>query len=193
MKWKKRISTLFITTAIAIMFLMPGCDKWTVTPSQVKELAVNTQKLVTTVDQYQATMNDLTVVLAAGHIIDPNLAAKIAKISTEIDKVQSQVSTTTSAIAQTPLTGDTFSDWLKIILAITTVAAGLFAKKKSDEAKANEEEAVISHDALVEVVEGNEEFKKTAGDVAVMAFKRAQTDTQSDNTREMVAIIKANA
>lgn len=67
---------------------------------------------------------------------------------------------------------------------LLSIICGLFAAKKTADATKNKT-------ALEEVISGNEDFKDEAKPEAVQIFKDAQAKAQSDETRKMVAVIKA--
>lgn len=112
---------LWIIVCVAVM--VGGCEE-KLTPSQVPALAEQQQVLQQQVDTGQAAAAQMTEKLAAAGIVDPNAAAKLAKINEEVDRIQAQIDIIARGLQDVPLTGDAALDFVAQLQAANAASSG---------------------------------------------------------------------
>lgn len=199
---KNLLAILFMAV---LMFGADGC----LTPEQVQQIATQQEKLQSSVNTLQSTAADITQQLTTAGIVDPNLNKKVEHLNAEINKVQADISVVSTAVKNVELTGDSLQDFIAMaragnaassafnpyalpIEAALAVLSGFLAWL----AKRKAAEAAKTKTALTEVVVGNEIYKFKAkvdspDGLVAASFNAAHNTIQSNETREMVASIKA--
>ena len=159
---------------------MMGC----IEPVQVQELAGRLDTLTKTTDSLQKAADSVTLALAEGEFVDPEVIDKVRKINEEIDRVQPQITSITEAVAKIDLEGEDWEQWLAVVeaanaasapfnpyaapigagLAVLSAVLGIFLKKKSNEA------AVANLKYQAHKI-GTEELKLAHPDIALELYK----------------------
>lgn len=212
MRNKKSLITLLIVATIILMPLMSGC-KNQLKPENVKQIAADINNLTVQLDEYQAASQTLADQMAVTGTFDPDIAAKIAKINAEADKIQTQIKLMSEALKSVELTGDDVQDLITLLQQINAVSApwnpyaapaaagmallslilGAIAKAKAKQSSVNKKDAEQKTIALTEVVKGGEFFKKDATADELEHFKDAQNKAQlTPETRQLVAALKTS-
>ena len=135
-----------------LMSFGAGCEEVDV---NYQELAEQTEQIIAQVNSLQAVTNEITETLETHQIVSPEITDEVDKINEEIDRIQSQAAEIAAAIGSVEYTGDDWQDLIAALQAANTASAsfnpyaapvaagltlasiviGLFAKKKSDDAK----------------------------------------------------------
>jgi uncharacterized protein YoxC len=147
MSTRKILLTILLSSVLLI-----GCDS--ITPQQVQELAGSVQQLSNTVDEYQKVTDSTLASLKDQKLISAEAADKVAKVQTEIDKVQQQTKDVAAAVSAVKPVGDKVQDTISLaraanaatapfnpyspiiesILGVFSLVAGIFWKRASSNA-----------------------------------------------------------
>lgn len=135
------------------------------------------------IDLMEQQKTDLEVELAAA-----TDEAEKKRIQEQLDNTKTVLADLrTQKIALDGLDLGVKTDWSDPQAVIPTIAAILMMVLADRERRRKNK----AKTALVEVVEGGEEFKASADMANVKTFKTAMSDKQSSETKKMVAVIKA--
>jgi len=142
--------------SVVLMCVGAGCDILDdSTDGNVVRLETQVGSMMTMVNEQQVLLNSHVERLLAAEMIDADTAAKIIKISEEVDRVQPAIVDIAAAIADVNDTGDDFADLMAKLMAVNrasapynpyvvpveaglglvTVLAGLFGLNKRKEAQ----------------------------------------------------------
>jgi outer membrane murein-binding lipoprotein Lpp len=179
----------FLVVLVLCGGLVAGCDG--LTTEQVREMSATVDTLNAQIEQYQPIVAQLTAQLERDGYLPAEAATTLAKVQSEIDRVQPQITALNAALGRHD--GDwaktaqelnaasaPFNPYAGYIGMVITLAGAIVGFLKASKAKR----------AVVEIVSGNEQMKKDITGDAVEIFITAQNAAQSVDTQVMVAGIR---
>jgi hypothetical protein len=194
-KLRNAITLTILAAMIAISIFSGGCSTLRFAPSEAqKQIAFDTFSVAQAVNTTGATAGAAeTKKLVSG------TAASLTYTGMPSDPViadyDATLQTANTDGAKRPTLDDaakTFDGWLSLGIGIAGLFGGGAGLKIAAALKTAKDKAA----ALKEVVQGNEEFKRwletNGGDLAVNAFRQAQTGVQSVKTEQAVLEIRSS-
>jgi hypothetical protein len=155
----------FMLVLVMLVCFMSGCNG-AITPDDMKALAGKVDSLASQVDVYQKAAADIAEQVKITGIITPEQQAKVTELQAKIDVIQPQVTAISTAIknAEYDPAGDSlktiltavraanaasapvnpYAGVIEAVLALAALVTGLFAVKKTVDAKASDETAQIA-------------------------------------------------
>ncbi len=111
----KNLIMLMVCVLLAVG--VAGCEEEKST-SQMKEFAVQAEKWVASMDEYQAVAGEMLETAKTHGIVGDTVVKKVEKVSEEIDRVQPQIADVVAAMINADTSGDDeVTNWVKLIQA----------------------------------------------------------------------------
>ncbi|KKN73443.1 hypothetical protein LCGC14_0400180 [marine sediment metagenome] len=108
---------LMLVVCMILAVSVAGCEGENTT-DQIKEFAVQAEKWVTSMDEYQAAASKMLETAKTHEIVGDTIVKKVVKVSEEIDRVQPQVADVIAAMIRADTSGDDEVDnWVKLLQA----------------------------------------------------------------------------
>ncbi len=112
---KRAMLMMFVCVILAVG--VAGCEEEN-TASQMKEFAIQAEKWVTSMDEYQAVAGEMLETAKTHGIVGDSVVRKVEKVSEEIDRVQPQITDVVAAMIKADTSGDDeVTNWVKLIQA----------------------------------------------------------------------------
>ena len=109
---------LMLVVCVILAVGVAGCEEEKITTSQIKEFAVQAEKWVTSMDEYQAVAGEMLETAKTHGIVGDTIVKKVEKVSEEIDRVQPQIADVVAAMIKADTSGDDeVTNWVKLIQA----------------------------------------------------------------------------
>lgn len=95
----RKILYIYLGSLLVCFLAVQGCDEM-LTPAQIRTVAADVQGLSAQIDSYQSATSDAIESLSADGVMSPEVADQIARISSEVDRVQPQLAAIAEAVGE---------------------------------------------------------------------------------------------